>query len=259
MRSASTARAVSSASCNAEKRIRRPAKPFLQRSPPCPAVPRRTPPALPGCPARGPAAHRLSGLEAQHFRLPRAGVHTALETCGLADWETFRELAPHLDLFLFMTSSTWTGPPAAHGRVQPADSGQPARAVPHGQKGSDPNAAAPRTERRSRRAGGGFRHAAGGSGTRGRHRGRGTAALTAMGRASTASSDRLHLRKTLSGGASGGTQGLSRGPGHGGIDLAACPERVSLCWNTLKFLQGRKNVGSLQKRFPSLPQYCLKP
>ena len=122
-----------------------------------------------------------------------------------------------------------------------------------------PNAAAPRTERRSRRAGGGFRHAAGGSGTRGRHRGRGTAALTAMGRASTASSDRLHLRKTLSGGASGGTQGLSRGPGHGGIDLAACPERVSLCWNTLKFLQGRKNVGSLQKRFPSLPQYCLKP
>ena len=90
-------------------------------------------------------------------------------------------------------------------------------------------------------------------------RGRGTAALTAMGRASTASSDRLHLRKTLSGGASGGTQGLSRGPGHGGIDLAACPERVSLCWNTLKFLQGRKNVGSLQKRFPSLPQYCLKP
>ena len=206
MRSASTARAVSSASCNAEKRIRRPAKPFLQRSPPCPAVPRRTPPALPGCPARGPAAHRLSGLEAQHFRLPRAGVHTALETCGLADWETFRELAPHLDLFLFMTSSTWTGPPEAHGRVQPADSGQPARAVPHGQKGSDPNAAAPRPERRSRRAG-----------------------------------------------------GLSRGPGHGGIDLAACPERVSLCWNTLKFLQGRKNVGSLQKRFPSLPQYCLKP
>ena len=101
MRSASTARAVSSASCNAEKRIRRPAKPFLQRSPPCPAVPRRTPPALPGCPARGPAAHRLSGLEAQHFRLPRAGVHTALETCGLADWETFRELAPHLDLFLY--------------------------------------------------------------------------------------------------------------------------------------------------------------
>ena len=101
MRSASTARAVSSASCNAEKRIRRPAKPFLQRSPPCPAVPRRTPPALPGCPARGPAAHRLSGLEAQHFRLPRAGVHTALETCGLADWETFRELVPHLDLFLY--------------------------------------------------------------------------------------------------------------------------------------------------------------
>lgn len=50
----------------------------------------------------------------------------------LADWETFRELAPHLDLFLFMTSSTWTGPPEAHGRVQPADSGQPARAVPHG-------------------------------------------------------------------------------------------------------------------------------
>lgn len=140
-----------------------------------------------------PAAHRLSGLEAQHFRLPRAGVHTALETCGLADWETFRELAPHLDLFLFMTSSTWTGPPEAHGRVQPADSGQPARAVPHGQKGSDPNAAAPRTERRSRRAGGGFRHAAGGSGTRGRHRGRGTAALTAMGRASTASSDRRTL------------------------------------------------------------------
>ena len=101
LRSASTARAVSSASCNAEKRIRRPAKPFLQRSPPCPAVPRRTPPALPGCPARGPAAHRLSGLEAQHFRLPRAGVHTALETCGLADWETFRELVPHLDLFLY--------------------------------------------------------------------------------------------------------------------------------------------------------------
>ena len=65
----------------------------------------------------------------------------------------------------FMTSSTWTGPPAAHGRVQPADSGQPARAVPHGQKGSDPNAAAPRPERRSRRAGGGFRHTAGGSGT----------------------------------------------------------------------------------------------
>lgn len=48
-----------------------------------------------------PAAHRLSGLEAQHFRLPRAGVHTALETCGLADWETFRELVPHLDLFLY--------------------------------------------------------------------------------------------------------------------------------------------------------------
>ena len=93
----------------------------------------------------------------------------------------------------FMTSSTWTGPPEAHGRVQPADSGQPARAVPHGQKGSDPNAAAPRPERRSRRAGGGFRHAAGGSGTRGRHRGRGTAALTAMGRASTASSDRRTL------------------------------------------------------------------
>ena len=69
----------------------------------------------------------------------------------------------------------------------------------------------------------------------------------------------VHLRKTLSGGASGGTQGFSRGPGHGGIALAACPERVSLCWNTLKFLQGRKNVGSLQKRFPSLPQYCLKP
>lgn len=59
------------------------------------------PSGLPGCPARGPAAHRLSGLEAQHFRLPRAGVHTALETCGLADWETFRELAPHLDLFLY--------------------------------------------------------------------------------------------------------------------------------------------------------------
>ena len=78
-------------------------------------------------------------------------------------------------------------------RVQPADSGQPARAVPHGQKGSEPNAAAPRPERRSRRAGGGFRHAAGGSGTRGRHRGRGTAALTAMGRASTASSDRRTL------------------------------------------------------------------
>lgn len=128
-----------------------------------------------------PAARRLSGLEAQHFRLPRAGVHTALETCGLADWETFRELVPHLDLFLYDIKHM-TGPPAAHGRVQPADSGQPARAVPHGQKGSDPNAAAPRTERRSRRAGGGFRHAAGGSGTRGRHRGRGTAALTAMGR-----------------------------------------------------------------------------
>ena len=29
------------------------------------------------------------------------GVHTALETCGMADWETFRELAPHVDLFLY--------------------------------------------------------------------------------------------------------------------------------------------------------------
>lgn len=29
------------------------------------------------------------------------GVHTALETCGLADWETFRSLAPHVDLFLY--------------------------------------------------------------------------------------------------------------------------------------------------------------
>ncbi|MDR3814150.1 MAG: hypothetical protein Q3X91_14625 [Bilophila sp.] len=28
-------------------------------------------------------------------------MHTALETCGLADWETFRELVPHLDLFLY--------------------------------------------------------------------------------------------------------------------------------------------------------------
>lgn len=171
-----------------------------------------------GCPARGPAAHRLSGLEAQHFRLPRAGVHTASKPAG---WRTGKHSGswPRIWICSFMTSSTWTGPPAAHGRVQPADSGQPARAVPHGQKGSDPNAAAPRPERRSRRAGGGFRHTAGGSGTRGQTSRARTAALTAMGRASTASSDRLHLRKTLSGGASGGTQGLSRGPGHGGIDL----------------------------------------
>ena len=55
-----------------------------------------------GCPARGPAARRLSGLEAQHFRLPRAGVHTALETCGLADWETFRELVPPAPAICFL-------------------------------------------------------------------------------------------------------------------------------------------------------------
>lgn len=112
-----------------------------------------------------------------------------------AGWRTGKHSGSWSRIWIcsFMTSSTWTGPPAAHGRVQPADSGQPARAVPHGQKGPDPNAADPRTERRSRRAGGGFRHAAGGSGARGRHRGCGTAALTAMGRASTASSDRRTL------------------------------------------------------------------
>ena len=58
----------------------------------------------------------------------------------------------------------------------------------------------------------------------------------------------------LSGGASGGTQGF-RGPGHGGIDLAACPERVSLCWNTLKFLQGGK-TGESPETF-SLPSPIL--
>ena len=67
-----------------------------------------------GLSARGPAARRLSGLEAQHFRLPRAGVHTALETCG---WRTGKHSGSWSRIWIcsFMTSSTWTGPPAAHG------------------------------------------------------------------------------------------------------------------------------------------------
>jgi pyruvate formate lyase activating enzyme len=29
------------------------------------------------------------------------GIHTAVDTCGLADWETLNEIRPHVDLFLF--------------------------------------------------------------------------------------------------------------------------------------------------------------
>lgn len=35
------------------------------------------------------------------YQLKEIGIHTAIETCGYAEWEVFEKISPYLDLFLF--------------------------------------------------------------------------------------------------------------------------------------------------------------
>jgi len=40
------------------------------------------------------------------FQLKEIGIHTAIETCGYAEWEVFEKISPYLDLFLFDVKHT---------------------------------------------------------------------------------------------------------------------------------------------------------
>lgn len=49
----------------------------------------------------GEPTHQPEFLKALHTRCQEAGLHTALDTCGLVEWKTLEEVLEHVDLVLF--------------------------------------------------------------------------------------------------------------------------------------------------------------